>query len=99
MYSVHCKSEDQERFRGAYAYAVEEDRDGNLRWEFFPGTAMVSVGLPLDGTELVLPRCGYMVFTPVTEEEAMLITGLTLGAAALDKLRDLVHEARERTPA
>lgn len=76
----------------AHLYGVYADYKDRLCWTI-PDRRGQDWTVPLDGTEIRLKRCGWLAASYVTPEEAEALTGLSHPMAAMDRLRDLVHEA------
>lgn len=73
---------------GTWRYGISEDKIGRLVWRILLGDEATIPG------QFVIKECGSLVATTVTEEQAEIITGLH-SPAAMDRLRELLHESSE----
>ena len=80
-------------------YEVRESLAGPLVWRDVGRAACLSFGDAIDHAANEYPDYPHLDITadgePVSERQAMRLTGLTLGTAALDRLRDLIGETAD----
>ncbi len=84
MYRVKVKQKTGDE---TWVYGVIEHENGSLIWSdaTYLGIRRRKI--------LRLKRCGNMWHTEVTTDEAILLTGVNHPMAALDRLRELIHES------
>lgn len=89
MLKVYARRDREPTF--VWLYWIYEDEQGRLRWYY---DTLENACVQPDGTTVyVLDMAGYLSYTDVTEKDAEIITGLHM-PAAMDRLRELVQEAR-----
>jgi hypothetical protein len=74
-----------EEYRGQFPYPGKSVTEGTLVYTRYENQ-------PAEDTDLIMTRSGHALFEAVTPEEAELFTGL-IYPAAMDRLRELVHES------